>query len=599
MRRTAAILMLGLFFSCGFIKAPQRADVHTEPLPADSLRSLYLYTDGVKRNCIDNDTLGARRLFMAAIANDSTYAPAYYELAASLVYDSTDRAIDYARRAVGLDSTNKWYLQLYGQSLIVGSRYGEAIPVFEKLVRTERNPEHFRLLAALYDGTERPYSAIAILDSADSQFGRMPYLDEMKRRLLLRTMQYDRALAEAERSVAEAPYLPENHMALGEVYEVTGKDSLAEASYRRGVSADSTSVAAWASLADFYNRRGDYRSYLDVVGRLFRMDNFPTIEKTSIFRRLTGNRKFYREYYPQIDVLAASLYLNNTDNRDVVNLYAGHLISSGRIDQALEIYKARSREANPDMESFITVMEIESYLGHADSVSLYLDRALKLFPENADLYMRRGHLAMLGRRNDEALDSYREALRYATSDTVRSELWGCIGDVWHQRAEQRLPEGVQAESDAGIAWLGRDGGARRDMKRCYEAYDRALEYFGDNASVLNNYAYFLSLEGRDLDRALSMSGRATEIADNNPTFLDTHAWVLYTMGRYTEAKKVMRQAISLDNSGSASLQLHYGDILAALGEKFMAEIYWRKALEKGFDGASIERRIANLEQQQE
>lgn len=137
------------------------------------------------------------------------------------------------------------------------------------------------------------------------------------------------------------------------------------------------------------------------------------------------------------------------------------------------------------------------------------------------------------------------------------------------------------------------------MKRCYEAYDRALEYFGDNASVLNNYAYFLSLEGRDLDRALSMSGRATEIADNNPTFLDTHAWVLYTMGRYTEAKKVMRQAISLDNSGSASLQLHYGDILAALGEKFMAEIYWRKALEKGFDGASIERRIANLEQQQE
>ena len=121
MRRTAAILMLGLFFSCGFIKAPQRADVHTEPLPADSLRSLYLYTDGVKRNCIDNDTLGARRLFMAAIANDSTYAPAYYELAASLVYDSTDRAIDYARRAVGLDSTNKWYLQLYGQSLIVGS----------------------------------------------------------------------------------------------------------------------------------------------------------------------------------------------------------------------------------------------------------------------------------------------------------------------------------------------------------------------------------------------------------------------------------------------------------------------------------------------
>ena len=36
---------------------------------------------------------------------------------------------------------------------------------------------------------------------------------------------------------------------------------------------------------------------------------------------------------------------------------------------------------------------------------------------------------------------------------------------------------------------------------------------------------------------------------------------------------------------------HYGDILKALGENFMAEIYWRKALEKGYDAGRIERRI--------
>ena len=44
----------------------------------------------------------------------------------------------------------------------------------------------------------------------------------------------------------------------------------------------------------------------------------------------------------------------------------------------------------------------------------------------------------------------------------------------------------------------------------------------------------------------------------------------------------MQQAVALDAQESAALLVHYGDILKALGENFMAEIYWRKALEKGF-----------------
>jgi len=89
--------------------------------------------------------------------------------------------------------------------------------------------------------------------------------------------------------------------------------------------------------------------------------------------------------------------------------------------------------------------------------------------------------------------------------------------------------------------------------------------------------------GRARERALAMAGRAIVLEENNPTYLDTYAWVLYRLGRYDEAKKTMQQALSLDRSQSPDLQLHYGDILAALGEKFMAEVYWKKALEGGYD----------------
>ena len=134
------------------------------------------------------------------------------------------------------------------------------------------------------------------------------------------------------------------------------------------------------------------------------------------------------------------------------------------------------------------------------------------------------------------------------------------------------------------------------MAKCYDCYDKALALHADNSGVLNNYAYFLSLEERDLERALAMAERATALTANNPTYLDTHAWVLHKLGRNDDAKRVMRQAISLDSTNSADLQLHYGDILASLGERFMAEIYWRKALENGYDKASIERRLKQLKE---
>ena len=110
--------------------------------------------------------------------------------------------------------------------------------------------------------------------------------------------------------------------------------------------------------------------------------------------------------------------------------------------------------------------------------------------------------------------------------------------------------------------------------------------------VLNNWAYFLALEGRDLERALAMSTRVQELTDKNPTYMDTQAWILFRMGRYEEARPILRQAIALDGHRSMELLVHYGDVLHALGEQYLAETYWKRALDKGYDKAEIERRLA-------
>lgn len=564
-------------FACGFSKSPKRqsaAGTGTDTIP-DSLLTLHYYTEGLKCKLIDNEEFEANIMFFKALAVDSTYAPALFELSGSMLYSNPDNAVDFAARAVKADSANKWYHRRLGLALLTARRYGEAVPVYEGLVRTDRDPDNYRVLAMLYELQERPFSAIAILDSADGQFGILPPLSDYKRRLLLATRQFDRALDEAQRTVDAAPYDPENHIALAEVYENRGEDSLAHASFRRAVAVDSASLYAWASLGDYYRRKKDNHANLEVTQHLFEMEAMPLRDKLDVFNRITADRRYYGEYYPQINRLAATLFIKYPDDKDVINLYANHLISSGMIDQALEVYKNHIDDTPPQLDYFTTAASIEEYLEHHDAAQHYLDLAVERFPDNPEVYIRRGGLHLMSSRYDEALENFNSALKFADSDSLRSAISGYIGDTYHARGEL--------------------SGKRADAKRCYAAYEKALKADADNSSVLNNYAYFLSLEGRSLDRALEMATRATELSKNNPTYIDTRAWILYRLGRYEEAKRLMMQALSLDRADNPELRLHYGDILAALGDTYMAEVYWRRALEYGYtDAEAVEQRIANL-----
>lgn len=578
MKRIFAIACTCALFTTAFVTGKGGAGAPAWP---DSLRSAYLYTEGIKQTLIAEDSLRARELFSEAIRNDSTYAPAYYELASNLMTGDTEEAVRLARRAYELDTTNTWYLQFYGQMLVVGRRYGEAVAVYRQLrAREPKEPNNYRLLAALYEQQGQPFSAIAVLDSSEIRFGRIPMLSAMKRRLLVQTGQLEKAVAEAEALAQSIPYEAEHHVVLAELYGLMNRDSLARTEYGRAMQIDSTDVATLMSMADYYNGRKDYLNLLAVTKRIFASDGLPVESKVRRFGQFTADMRFYREYYLQLNALASLLAIKYPNDRLVVELYANHLIASGELEQALALYKLHTQETPPVQDYFRAVVDIESYLQRPDSVEKYVTRALERFPDDPTFHIARGNAQIYAKRYEEAIRAYRTSLRYATTDTLRGRIWGYIGDTWQQ---------------VGLS----DAKARkRAMKECYRAYDKSLSYFKDNPLVLNNYAYFLAEEGRDLERALEMSSRVLALTDNNPTYLDTYAWVLFKLGRTEEAKKTMQQAIALDGQNSPELLLHYGDILAALGEKFMAEIYWRKALEKGYEKADeIARRMESLKKE--
>lgn len=280
MKRLTAITVLCVLFLSAFAAGKSPAGMPGYP---DSLRSVWLYTEGIKQNAIARDTVRAREFFVEAIRNDSTFAPAYYEMAANGMYSTPDEAVDLARTAFRLDTANKWYHQFLGQALIYARRYDEALAVYRRLRSDEpQNPDNYRILAALYEQAQQPFSAIATLDSAEVRFGRIPVLSTMKRQLLVSTRQMDKAVEEAEAMVEAVPYEAEHHVVLADLYGILGKDSLAKAEYDRALQIDSTDVGTLMSLADFYNGRHDYRAVLDVTQRLFESDKMPLTRRSNV-----------------------------------------------------------------------------------------------------------------------------------------------------------------------------------------------------------------------------------------------------------------------------------------------------------------------------
>lgn len=595
----------------------------------DSLRTTYKYTEAVKRLTIDKDTVAALRLFDEVLADDSTYAPALFQVASIYQSRGDERGVELARKAYLSDTTNNWYTGLYAHNLIYANRLEEALPIYQRLVKIDsKNPDNYRILALLYQRREQPYSAIAILDSADMRLGKMEPLTELKRHLLISTSQHDRAIEEARQAVEAAPYDQAAVVALGMTYAATERDSLAQATLQSAYKMDTTNIEALTAYADYMFRKRKIQAYMNLTATLFRMEEYPLQKKLQMLELFMSNRDFYRDNYFSVGNLAATLAILYPTDKRIIDTYGEHLVAGGYIDSALALFKSHLDDEPPQLDYYMAVIDMEEYLEHPDSVDNYVARAVRLFPRNPVLYIRKANRQYLKGNLQGAVDTFDEAMKYATSDTMRGEIWGFIGDTYHQMADEvaqrarnkeLLKEAKQKSKDIEQSSLSDKDKSLLDsllkqhlaseptlyplrisqkkaMQRCYEAYEKSLSLYADNAAVLNNYAYFLSEEERELERALTMSSRAINLEKNNATYLDTYAWILHLLGSDEEAQKYMRQALSLDRTNSPELPLHYGDILYSLGKKFMAETYWRKALEMGAEPERIEERMQKIKQ---
>ncbi len=556
----------------------------------DSLRirrAVELTTDGVKMLHLKGDPEEAFYLFDEAIRHDSTYAPAKFAAAELLMAKTPDKAVKYAREAYLSDTTNYWYLGRYAQCVVSNGDYLLARDLYEKLIDLRpMDINAYRILAILYQQESRVEEAIALLDTAEMRGGRNPYLSMLKQQMLLSTDQKERAVDEAKAAVDEMPTLPDNRVALAQLYIDLQRDSLAQLELDEALRLDSTKVETLLAVANFHRARGREREYLKALVPIVSNPAMELKSRIGLVEEVTSRRDLYQREKFAVGAVVNALTLANPNDPQVVKMQAKHLLTLGYNEPALLYFKNHLDDEPAQLDYYRAVFEIEQFMGRADSVELYLNRAMERFPEELSLNFDMAYLMVAKERYDEAVECYKSTLDGAT-DSLKSSVWGSVGDLLYHK----LTIDVERDSMKKIS----PRQVRRRLGEVYDAYDTSIGYLDNNALVLNNYAYFLCENGGDLTFALNMAKRAVEAQSSNSTFIDTYGWILYRLGLYDEAKAVMRRAVSFDSTNNYEIALHYGEILAVLGETTMANFYWEKAQQWGASAELIEASRARAE----
>jgi len=319
------------------------------------------------------------------------------------------------------------------------------------------------------------------------------------------------------------------------------------------------------SLANYYISIDEIdKSYEETI-KGFSSENVDIKNKLQLYMMLTSNREKTKLTDEKEEELIQLLIEKHPDEFLVYTVYAENLLKKQKLPEArIALLKALSINPN-DYMMWERVLFIDNDLQDWDGLYKHSKQTIELFPNQPQGYLLHAVATIQLEKFEETITVSEEGMDFVV-------------------------ENPQLEGQ----FLMLKGEAVYKLNRKQEAFklfDKAVELDRENYIALNNFAYYLSLDGGDLDKAERMSGRVVARFPNNATYLDTHAWVLFKKGEYKLAKFYMESAIKNGGDDNAVLLEHYGDILFMSQKLDEAKEYWEKAKENGGNSEVLLRKI--------
>ena len=397
--------------------------------------------------------------------------------------------------------------------------------------------------------------------------GKNEQLSMEKFRIYLQMKDDKNAFNEIESLVAEYPMDLRYQVVLGDVYLQNGKKEEAYEIYRKVLQAEPDNAMALYALASYYEATGQKELYRQQLDTLLLNRKVPSETKLSVMRQVIVEAEQEGKDSTQVIGLFDRMLQQEPDDAQVPMLYAQYLISKGMNQEALPVLR-QVLEIDPTNTAarMMLLGEAVRKEDYEDVIRL-CEAGTVANPEMLEFYFYLAIAYNQAERTDDVIAVCLKALEHVTADSkkeVVSDFYTILADAYHTKD-------------------------RKD--EAYAAYDSALVYNPSNIGALNNYAYYLSVERRNLDKAEEMSYKTVKAEPNNATYLDTYAWILFEKGNYAEARLYIDDALKSNTEDSNVIIEHCGDIYYMTGDVEGALKFWKQALEKGSTSKTLKQKI--------
>lgn len=558
-------LTLSLIFCLGRLTAQQApAIVVVKGLSQkDSMQVSELFFNALEEK-LKGDYVRATEVFNRIISIDPANDATMFELAKiSLAQGKESDAEHLIRNAVTLRPDNEWYWAFLSDVYKKTNNIQELMLVLDELIRLAPDKEGY-----YYDKAnallilKNADKAVAVYDEIASRFGLSEDLVSARQRLLLRQGKSQIVVEELKSQIRTEPDEVRNYIYLSEVYTKSGQQDEAIEILNKAKVANPDNSVVRLALADTYRALKQYEQSFVELKVAFADPDLNIDDKVRIilsFFADFGNMRT-RAYANELAGIMTRVHPNESK---AFAVYGDVLFQEKKYVEAADSYREALKLNDQVYQIWEQLLRIE--ISQGDFVRTISDgeSALAIFPNHALIYLFVGIACVQTKQFEKAIPFLKNAADLERDDQeIRIQIYSALGDSYN---------------------------ALKEYKESDKSYENVLEINPDNSYVLNNYAYYLSLRGENLDKAEKMSKRSVQLNPDNASFEDTYAWVLFKMKKYQDARTWIEKALKNDKTNNAIQIEHYGDILYHLEEKDLALQQWQKAkvLGKGSDKLDI------------
>lgn len=495
----------------------------------------------------------AHRILARILKDDPDNDAAHYYMGlVRFVLGNVSGAESSFHQAVRLDPDNFWYRYRLATLYDYTGRSELTLSINEQLIKDfPKKSQLYYELINQYINTKDYDKALETLDNIDMVFGENE--NNAYTRFSLLGMKGDNeAAVDYLKEYSRSHSSPRILTTLGDYYLSGYLADTAIVMYGRALEIDPHYAPAISGMATSYRLNGDYDSFFGAASDFLTDPYIPSQYKGQYISEVfsPSDVRFGNMFRGRIDSLVENAVSSNPCDT-VVNVAAGYYYyQTERKDKAVSLFEEVLKTYPSSKFVISNYVSILRDMGRWDDCYSYLKRLLELSPDDMNAWETFAVNCVLMKRYDEAVPVLQRIISRSKDRYQILTSASLLGDILHE--------------------LGRD-------KDAYGYYDMALQIDPECAPVLNNYAYYLSLEGKKLKKASEMAKKCVDSSPDNPTYIDTYAWILYLQGNLQEAKDLFKHAMLYGGRDSAVILDHYAHVLYDLGEYDMAILYWQQA----------------------